>query len=81
MDGDRGSADPIGRVAGVQRPSIQADIGAESVQLDESLPGVVTLLAKRLKRTEPELVDVALVRLDVIADCRRRDYLQSGWFC
>jgi hypothetical protein len=30
-------------------------------------------LAQALKRTEPEFVDIAVVRLDVIADRRRRD--------
>jgi hypothetical protein len=57
----------------VERPSIQADIGAEPVQLDKSLRGVVTFLAKRLERAEPEFVDIALMRLDVITDLRRRD--------
>jgi hypothetical protein len=33
----------------------------------------VTRLAKRLKRAEPELVHVAAMRLNVIADLRRRD--------
>jgi hypothetical protein len=44
------------------------------VQFDESLRGVVTFLAKGLKGAEPEFVDVAMVRLDVIADFRRRDH-------
>ena len=57
----------------VQRQAIQADIWADSVLLDEPLRGVVTFLAKRLERAKPELVDVAMVWLDVIADCRRRD--------
>ena len=73
MVGDRGLADLIGRVARVQRPSIQADIGAEPVQLDKSLRGVVTFLAKRLEGAEPEFVDIAPMRLDVITDLRRRD--------
>jgi hypothetical protein len=30
-------------------------------------------LRKRLKRCQPEFVDVAVMRLDVIADCRWRD--------
>jgi hypothetical protein len=60
-------------MARVQRQAIQADIGAETVLLDEPFRGVVTFLAKRLERAKPELVDVAMVWLDVIADCRRRD--------
>jgi hypothetical protein len=43
------------------------------MELDEPLRGVVTLLAQALKRTEPEFLNVAMVRLDLIADCRRRD--------
>jgi hypothetical protein len=60
-------------MARVQRPPIQADIGTETVLLYELLRGVVTLLAKRLKWAEPELIDVTMMRFDVIANCRRRD--------
>jgi hypothetical protein len=65
------SPHPIGRVARVQRPAIKADIRPKTTQLDEALRAVVTRFAERLERTEPELVDVAMVRFDVIADCRR----------
>ena len=58
-------------MAGVQRLPVQADIGAEPARLDEPLRGVVTGLAERLERAEPECVDVAVMWLDVIADCRR----------
>jgi hypothetical protein len=54
----------VDRIARIQRPPIQADIGPEAVQLDEPLRGVVTFLAKRLEGAEPELVDVAMVWLD-----------------
>jgi hypothetical protein len=57
----------------VQRPPIKADIGAETARLDEPLRRVVTWLAERLERAEPEFVDVAAMWLDVIADGRRRD--------
>src|SRR5262249_54063142 len=60
-------------MARVQRPAIQADIGAETVQLNEPLRGVVAALAQALERTEPEVVDVAVMGLDVVADFRRRD--------
>ena len=43
------------------------------MQLDEPLSRVMTCLAQRLKRTEPEFIDVATMRLDVIADRRRCD--------
>ena len=65
------SPHPIGRVARVQRPAIKADIRPKTTQLDEALRAVVTRFAERLERTEPELIDVAAVRFDVIADCRR----------
>jgi hypothetical protein len=76
-------ARPIARVAQVQRPAIQTDIRAETVQFDEPLRGIVTFLAKRLERSEPEPVDVAGMWLDVIANravtmSRSRQYLQSG---
>jgi hypothetical protein len=60
-------------MARVQRPPIQADIGAETVELDEPFRGVVATLAQAHKRAEPELVDVAMMWLDVIADGRQRD--------
>jgi hypothetical protein len=43
------------------------------VSLDNPLRRIVISLAQALKRAQPELVDVALVRFDVIADFRRRD--------
>ena len=64
---------PIDRMIRVERPSIKTDIGAETVSLDEPLRGVVAALAETLERTKPESVDVAVMRLDVIADFRRRD--------
>ena len=57
----------------VQRHAIKADIGAETVRLDKPLSAVVATLAEALERTKPEFVDVAVMRLDVIADCRRCD--------
>jgi len=57
----------------VQRHAIKADIGAETVRLDKPLSAVVATLAEALERTKPEFVDVAVMRLDVIADCRRLD--------
>src|SRR5262245_60118939 len=55
-------------MARVQRPAIQANIGAETARLDEPLRGVVATLAQALKRAEPEFVDVAAMCLDVITD-------------
>jgi hypothetical protein len=63
----------VDRMARIQRPPIKANIGSKPTRLDEPLSAVVTLFAQALKRAEPELVDVPFVRLDMIADCRRRD--------
>jgi hypothetical protein len=60
-------------MARIERPSIQADIGSETVRLDKPLRGVVAAFAQALKRTKPEFVDLAAMWLDVIADFRRRD--------
>src|SRR5262249_8734468 len=60
----------VDRMARVQRPPIQADTGAETVRLDKPLRGVVATLAQALERTKPEFVHVAMMWLDVIADCR-----------
>ena len=63
----------VDRVARVQRPAIETNIGAETARLDEPLSPVVAALAQALERTKPEFVDVAVMWLDVIADFRRRD--------
>jgi hypothetical protein len=60
-------------MARVQRPPVQADVRAKPAQFDEPLRGVVTPLAQAHERPEPELVDVAMMLLDVIANRRRRD--------
>jgi hypothetical protein len=57
----------------IERPTIQANVGAEPSLLDQPLRRIVALLAERLKRPKPELVDVAMVRLNVIADGRWGD--------
>jgi hypothetical protein len=60
-------------MARVERPAVQANVVAEAARLDEPLRGVVATLGQAHERAEPELVDVAMMRFDVIADCRRRD--------
>ena len=60
-------------MAGVQRPAIEADIRAKPAHLDKPLPGVVATFAEAHERAEPEFIDVAVMRLNVIADCRRLD--------
>jgi hypothetical protein len=60
-------------MAGVQRPPIRADIRTKSVHLGEPLAGIMTALAEAHERAEPKFVHVAMMRLDVIADCRRLD--------
>jgi hypothetical protein len=71
--GDRRSAGPVGRVTRVQRPTIESDIRATTARLDEPLRAVVTRFAERLEWTEPELIDIAAMRLDMIANRGRLD--------
>ena len=60
-------------MARVERPTVQPNIRPVPALLHEPLRRVVALLAERLKRPQPKLVHVAMMRLDVIADLRRRD--------
>jgi hypothetical protein len=57
----------------VEGPPINANIGTKLERLHKPLRTVVTSLAERLERAEPEFVDIAVMWLDVIADFRRRD--------
>jgi hypothetical protein len=61
-------------MARVERPAIEAHIGAKAASLDKPLRGVVATFAEAHERTEPEFVDVAVVRLNMVADCCRLDY-------
>jgi hypothetical protein len=70
-DCDRRSADPVGRVARVQRPTIESDIRTKTARLDEPLRAVVTVLAQAHERAEPEFIYVASVRLNMVADLGR----------
>jgi len=56
---------------GIKRPTIKPDVRPISTLLDDLLGAVVTRLAQGLKRPKPELIDVAVVRLDVVTDDRR----------
>ena len=57
----------------IERPPVQPDIGAISAQLGITFGAIVTRLAERLQLAGPEPIDVAAVRLNVVADCRRND--------
>jgi hypothetical protein len=57
----------------VERIAVEPDVAAITVQLDLTLSAVVTGLAQGLQLAQPELVDVAVMRLDVIADGRGLD--------
>ena len=67
------SSHPIHRMARVQRPPIEANIGAETTCLDVPLRTIVAVLAQALKRAKPKLVNVAAMWFDMIADCCRHD--------
>lgn len=57
---------------GIGRPACGIDAILIAVQVDHSLATVVTLKAKRLNGTEPELVVVATVGDDVIGHASHR---------
>ena len=60
-------------MAWVERPAIEAHIRAKPAGLDKPLRRVVATFAEAHERAEPEFVDIAVMGLDVIADCRRLD--------
>jgi hypothetical protein len=45
----------------------------KAADLDKPLRGAVTTFAEAHERAKPEFVDIAVVRLNVVADCRRLD--------
>ena len=55
----------------IERIAIDVAAFEIAVQLFEFFPALVTVRAQRLQLTEPEFVDVAVVRLDVISDTSR----------
>jgi len=63
----------VDRMAQVERQSVKANIRTIATRLDEALRAVMTLLAQALKRAKPEVIDIAVMRLNVIADRRRCD--------
>jgi len=58
-------------MARVEWPAIAAHIRTKPADLDKPLRGVVATFAEAHERAEPEFVDIAVVRLNVVADCRR----------
>jgi hypothetical protein len=57
----------------IERPAIEANIGSEPVELNESLRAVVAVLAEAHERAEPEFVGVAAMWLDVITNLCGRE--------
>src|SRR6185369_150636 len=62
---------PIGRVLGVCRPPVCPDVGPEAPRFLILLAALMAVTAQGLQRTQPELIPVATVRLDVVGDHRR----------
>jgi hypothetical protein len=58
----------------IERPAIEANIGSEPVELNESLRAVGAVLAEAHERAEPEFVGVAAMWLDVITNLCGREY-------
>ena len=65
------SARPVDRMIGDQRLTVQINVRAKSAPLHKPFRQIVALLAQALKRAEPEFVDAATVRFDVITDFSR----------
>ena len=59
-------------MARVERPSIWTNVAGVSAIFDELLVGVVTRLTERLQLAKPKLIDIAVMRLDVISKRRWR---------
>ena len=57
----------------IDRPAVGADVRTMAAQFDIPLRAVVAGFAQALKRPEPELIHVAPMRLNMIADRRRLD--------
>ena len=60
-------------MAWIEGPAVDPDIIPKTVQLDLPLRAIVTGQAKGLELPTPELVNVTVVRLDVICDRGRHD--------
>src|SRR3954447_18537287 len=60
-------------MVGIQWPPIQSNVRAKPARLDHPLRRIMAPFAQAHERTEPEFIDVATMRLDVITDLCRRD--------
>ena len=69
----RSTPPPINRVPRIERPAVRSDVETITALLDDLLSAVVARLAQRLKRPEPKLIHVTVVRLNMIADGSRLD--------
>jgi hypothetical protein len=69
-----------------QRPTIEPDIATIAARLHKALGAVLQGLHKPLEGTETRFVHITAVRLNVVADCRRRYQPAFGtngapWLC
>jgi hypothetical protein len=55
---------------GVGRPSIMPDIKRIAAQLEHAFVAVVAIITERLQGSEPELIPIAAMRLDMIGHAR-----------
>ena len=65
-------------MARIGRPAVQTYVSPIAALLDHFLGAIVTRLTQRLQPPQPELVDIAVVRLNVVADRRRNDQTALG---
>jgi hypothetical protein len=64
---------PIHRMIWIELPAIEANIGSEPVELNESLRAAVAVLAEAHERAEPEFVGIAAMWLNVITNLCGRE--------
>jgi hypothetical protein len=62
----------------VERPAVESDIATVAVHLNLALRAVIAALAQRLKWPAPKFIEIAVMRLDVIADGRWLDSANLG---
>jgi len=73
LAGQKALLPTMDRMPRIQRPSIRPHLRPIPTNLDQPLRRVVAALAQAYERAKPEFVDVAVMRLRVIANRRRLD--------
>jgi hypothetical protein len=59
---------PVCRMIWVKWVAVEPDVAAVTIQLNLTLGAVVTAFAQRLQLAQPEFIEIAMVRLDMVDD-------------